>query len=454
MGKEGKTITVTRKINLFPVGDKEEVNRVYKYLRDGMEVQSYMMNMCISAMYHAKLNKATKEDWKELTRYYSHIPTSSLGSPYSFDMKKNPTGLGTAGAIPRKCKQVFDKACKDGLMYGKVSLPSFKQDSPLIAKNTFIDIRPKVLNGKKIDNGFYHKYENYSAFYEALMNEKEPKLFLKFVNGITFKVILGNLYQSKELRTTIDKLFTGEYKICDSSIGIKKSRYDGGHDKIQLNLSMQIPIQEHKLDEKVVVGVDLGLAIPVMAATNNSYYNRSSFGSYDEFTRQRMKIKAEKRRIQHSLKYSSGGHGRKKKLSKLEFIEGRERAFAHTFNHNASRAVINFALKNNAKYINMEDLSGFGENESHEFVLKNWSYYELQQMITYKAEKEGIEVRKIKPLYTSQTCSICGERGTRVSQSEFICNNPKCNSHKLYDGKNINADFNAARNIALSENFA
>ena len=32
MEEEGKTITVTRKINLFPVGDKEEVNRVYKFI--------------------------------------------------------------------------------------------------------------------------------------------------------------------------------------------------------------------------------------------------------------------------------------------------------------------------------------------------------------------------------------------------------------------------------------
>lgn len=32
----GDTQTITRKIQLYPVGDKEEIDRVYKYIRDGM----------------------------------------------------------------------------------------------------------------------------------------------------------------------------------------------------------------------------------------------------------------------------------------------------------------------------------------------------------------------------------------------------------------------------------
>ncbi len=332
-------------------------------------------------------------------------------------------------------------------MYGRVQLQTHRQDESLMVHNDYINIRPKKKKNAIIDNGFYHDYEDYSQFHEAIMNEVEPKLHIKFVNGITFKIVLGSPHRSREMRSVIDKLFIGEYKICDSTIGISRKG------KIELNLSLQIPKSQHELDENIVVGVDLGLAIPVMAATNNNLYIRSSFGNFDEFTRQRLKLQAEKRRLQHTLKYASGGHGRKKKLKKLEMINDRERAFAHNFNHNASRAVVNFALKSNAKYINMEDLSGFGNDEKHGFVLRNWSYYELQKMIEYKAEKEGIEVRKIKPQYTSQTCSICGQRGTRVSQSEFRCDNPECKCHTIYD-KGFNADFNAARNIAQSTDFA
>lgn len=437
------TMVITRKLTLYPVGDKAEIDRVYKYIRDGMEVQSYMMNMCMSAMYTAKLNKASKEEIKELTKHYSHVPSSKLGSPYNFDIAKYPTGLPIAGSVPRACKQKFDKACKDGLMYGRVSLPTFKKTMPMMVHNDFINIRPKKKKNALVDNGFYHEYDNYESFYEALMKEVSPKLFIKFANGITFKVILGSPHRSQEIRTMIDRMFTNEYEICDSSIGISSKG------KIELNLSLKIPLAENKLDEDVTVGVDLGLAIPVMMALNNNLYERKSFGSYDEFTRQRIKIQAEKRRIQRSLKNTSGGHGRTKKLIHLEKIQKRERNFAKTFNHNASKQVVQYALANNAKYINVEDLSGY---DSQDFVLRNWSYYELQQMITYKAKKEGIEVRKIKPQYTSQTCSICGERGIRSSQSVFECTNPDCKCHKLYD--KFNADFNAARNIAMSENYS
>lgn len=91
----------------------------------------------------------------------------------------------------------------------------------------------------------------------------------------------------------------------------------------------------------------------------------------------------------------------------------------------------------------MEDLSGF---DSSQFILRNWSFYELQQFITYKAAKYGIKIRKINPYHTSQVCSCCGhwEEGQRIDQSHFICKS--C-------GVELNADFNASRNIAMSTDF-
>ena len=108
-----------------------------------------------------------------------------------------------------------------------------------------------------------------------------------------------------------------------------------------------------------------------------------------------------------------------------------------------SKRVVEYALKNHAKYINIEDLSGYSADD---FVLRNWSYYQLQEYITYKADKEGIVVRKVKSYYTSQRCSKCGniEEGQRTTQAKFKC--IKC-------GYEENADFNASRNIELSEDF-
>lgn len=108
-----------------------------------------------------------------------------------------------------------------------------------------------------------------------------------------------------------------------------------------------------------------------------------------------------------------------------------------------SKHVVDFAVKHNAKYINVEELEGYHTND---FILRNWSYYKLEQYITCKARIYGIEVRKVNPYHTSQNCSCCGhwEEGQRIDQSHFKCKS--C-------GTELNADFNAAKNIAKSKDF-
>ena len=205
----------------------------------------------------------------------------------------------------------------------------------------------------------------------------------------------------------------------------------------------KIPKKEVELNENTVVGVDLGIAIPAICSLNNNDYIRKSIGNKDDFLRIRMQLQSQKRRTQKALQSTSGGHGRAKKLKALDKIGERERNFVKTYNHFVSKSVVDFAVKNNAKYINIEDLSGF---DSNSFILRNWSFYELQQFITYKAEKYGIVVRKVNPYHTSQICSCCGhwEEGQRLDQAHFECK--KC-------GAKMNADFNASRNIAKSIDF-
>ena len=138
----------------------------------------------------------------------------------------------------------------------------------------------------------------------------------------------------------------------------------------------------------------------------------------------------------------------------------------HLQNHIFSKSIIEYALQNEAGIIQMERLTGFGRDKNDEvddgfkFILRYWSFFELQTMIEYKAKAAGIEVRYINPYHTSQTCSFCGhyEKGQRINQSTFICKNPNCTKGKGKQKRDsscegINADWNAARNIALSENF-
>ena len=280
---------LTRKICLIPIGDKEEVNRVYKYLTEGITNQNKAMNQYMSALYIAEMNKISKDDRQELNRLYTRISTSKKGSAYDTSIEF-PKGLPITSSLGMKVRQDFTKSCKEGLLYGKVSLPTYKKDNPLLIHVDYVRLRST--NPHK-DNGIYHNYENHIEFLDKLYS-KDLDIFIKFANNITFKLILGNPHKSAHLRSELKEVFEERYKICGSSIQI-----DGK--KIILNMSMDIPKEEVELDEDVVVGVDLGIAVPAICGLNNSDYIRQSIGSKDDFLKIRTQLQSQRRRLQKAL---------------------------------------------------------------------------------------------------------------------------------------------------------
>jgi len=153
-------------------------------------------------------------------------------------------------------------------------------------------------------------------------------------------------------------------------------------------------------------------------------------------------MQSRRRRLQRNLVSTKGGKGRGKKLKTLNTLSDKERHFARSYNHMISKKVVDFAIKNVAGVIKLEMLEGYGKEESNSFILRNWSYFELQTFIEYKAKREGMEVVKIDPYHTSQICSQCGnyEEGQRKERM-FECK--KCENK-------MDADYNAAINIAKS----
>jgi len=71
----------------------------------------------------------------------------------------------------------------------------------------------------------------------------------------------------------------------------------------------------------------------------------------------------------------------------------------------------------------------------------SWSFAQLRAFVEYKAEDLGCKVEVVDPRHTSQRCGRCTHthRGNRKTQSAFKCR--EC-------GYMVNADLNAARNIA------
>ena len=290
-----------------------------------------------------------------------------------------------------------------------------------------------------------------------LRKREDGSIYISLPRGLEWDLNFGR--DRSNNREIVERVLSGQYDVGGSSIQEAKNG------KRFLLLVVKIPKESRALNPDRVVGVDLGVNIPLYAALNDNAYGGLSIGSRDQFLKVRMRMAAQKRELQRNLRQSTnGGHGRKQKLQALDRLEGKERNWVHLQNHIFSKSIIEFALKNEAGVIQMENLTNFGHDkfgevdEGYKFILRYWSFFELQTMIEYKAKAAGIEVRYVNPYHTSQTCSFCGhyEKGQRVNQATFICKNPDCTKGKgkeRSDGtfEGINADWNAARNIALSD---
>ena len=88
---------------------------------------------------------------------------------------------------------------------------------------------------------------------------------------------------------------------------------------------------------------------------------------------------------------------------------------------------------------NMRASAKSGLNRS--ILQQSWG--KLFELLEYKLKRNGGELIKVNPKFTSQKCSNCGHisKENRLKQAEFIC--VKCHT-------TFNADYNASVNILNS----
>ncbi len=171
-----------------------------------------------------------------------------------------------------------------------------------------------------------------------------------------------------------------------------------------------------------VLGIDLG--VNNLAVTSDSRFYNSA------------KVKQIKRKFKY-LRGKLQAKGTRSSRRLLKKLSGKEQRFMAWINHNISKDIVS---KFKGNKIVMENLKGIRKQRRGKrmnYWISNWSFYQLQCFIQYKAERKGIEVIKVKPNYTSQICSKCGTLGSR-SSANFVC----------HCGFSLNADLNASRNLA------
>ena len=477
-----KEIRTVKKIKIVPLTTEErKADEVYQLIRDERYTQNQALNFCMSLLatkhtlsnynsgaenrlmaqlkkLEAQIEKIeknlAKENLKEekrekelklLEKYQSEKATLQsefdrktshrtdidvqFDQMYTKELYQvinnefNFLSSETSACVVEKAKKDFKKAMQSGYAAGRTTLPHYRLDGGLMMKG-----RSDAQYEKEDWRGGLHLY------YEG------EEIHIRWVNGIIFKVVLGSRQNenSVELQHTLYKIAKGEYRICQSTLNFDKNN----HLILSLVLRFNLETNYEPIKGRVL-GVDLGIKYPAYLCLNDDTYKRQALGSVEDFLKLRLQMKKRRQQLQGSLKLTKGGKGRKKKLQALDQFKKKERNFAKTYNHQLSKKIIQFAKQHQCEFIHLENLTKDGFDNR---ILANWSYYELQQMIEYKADRVGIKVRYVNPAYTSQTCCMCHHvsQENRKTQDSFKCE--KC-------GFELNADHNAAINIARSTDF-
>ena len=151
-----------------------------------------------------------------------------------------------------------------------------------------------------------------------------------------------------------------------------------------------------------VVGIDRGLRF---LAVSYDEQGKTEFVSGKKIATKRHKFQEVRKQLQ--------AKGTKSAKRKLKAISGRENRWMSDVNHQLSKTLVQKYGKDTLFVL--EDLTGVSFEESNlsrtakqNYDLRSWSFYQLEQFLTYKAHENRSEVLKVSAKYTSQRCPKCG----------------------------------------------
>ena len=360
---EKSTITLTRKIQLVidvPSDDKSQMwEKLYRYQNRCFRAA----NLIVSHLYVQEMIKdffyltediqyKLADEKKDQMGIFDRSKTNTTAR-LVFDRFKGEIPTDILGCLNNTIQSTFSKNKAD-YWQGSQSLRNFKKDIP-------IPLPVKCISKMKYD--------------------PDKKAFTFNMFAIPVKTYLGRDFSDKHL--VLERLLREEIKLCNSQVQLK----DG---KIFWLAVFEFEKEDHGLKPEIIAEASLSLEHPIVVKANNV---RMNIGSKEEFLYRRLAIQASNKRIRAGVAYSCSGHGTKRKQKALHKIEGLENRFVSHHLHLYSRQLIDFCIRQQAGTLILKDQEDkIGIAKEQEFVLRNWSYYELQTKIKYKAEKAGIEL--------------------------------------------------------------
>lgn len=235
----------------------------------------------------------------------------------------------------------------------------------------------RSLDNYKPNRGFLFGTEGFKQLYY----NKERKMFCFRLFQIPFKAYLGRDFTDKH--ALLQQVIDGEVKLCTSRMKLEKG-------KIFWLPVFEVPIGEDCLKPEIVAEASLSLEHPISVRIGK---NSLQIGNKEEFLHRRLAIQAAHSRTKAAVTYCRGGNGKERKLKALERFKKMEQNYIANRLHEYSKRLIDFCVKHQAATLVLLDMQENTEIAKEEqFVLRNWSYYQLMTKIKYKAEKAGIEL--------------------------------------------------------------
>ena len=358
----GDTIILTRKIQLFiDSNDGDFIGQSYETLYQWQYA-------CFRAANYIFTHHFLQEQVKELI-YLTEETKIKLA-----DIKKDADGILTTskmnttyqilvrhfkGEIPMHILSSLNMTLtthfnNEKLLYlkGEKSLRSYKKNIPIPFRGTDITHLRPTANGKNFQ---------FSLF------------------KIPFRTYLGKDIYDK--RVLLERTLQGAVKLCTSTLKLNKG-------KIFLLASFQVEKVQQELDNAIIAEASLSLEYPIIVRIGKSRY---TIGSKEEFLHRRLAIQSARHRMQKAVTYNRSGHGRSRKLKALDGFQRKERDYVNHKLHVYSRRLIDICVKHKAAtllLVNQQEKEAAAQAD--EFLLRNWSYYELKEKIAYKASMVGI----------------------------------------------------------------
>lgn len=188
------------------------------------------------------------------------------------------------------------------------------------------------------------------------------------------------------------------------------------HSKLFLHIPVTYEIPELNQSEvSNVVGIDRGIRF--LAATYDSR-GKSVFYDGNAIKQKRAHYKTLRKQLQQVGTPSS--------RRRMKAIGQRENRWMQDVNHCVSKALV--TSNPEGTLFVLEDLSNIRAatekvRVKDRYVSVSWSYYDLEQKLSYKALNHHQLVKKVNPAYTSQTCPKCGhtEKSNRNKRLHIFC---------------------------------